>query len=322
MNVFLTALRACAEPTRLRILALAGQGTFCVSELVDILGQSQPRLSRHLRLMCDAGVLERTQEGANAWFGLPTEARMSTGTARLILERLPSDDPILEADRRQAARVLAERARTATESFARSGAAWDEMSELGLPTADVESAVVALLPSTPGRLIDIGTGTGRMLEYLAPRISTGLGIDASRQMLALARARLARPDLGHCGVRLADMYRLPLPDGAFDAAIMHMVLHHAEDPGAAVKEAARVLRPSGRLVVVDLAPHTDIVCIKRLAHRWPGFTDQTVRTWLCAAGLTNQPQCGIPGPLEVRIWVGDVPGPAAAEIDALEATTP
>ena len=152
------------------------------------------------------------------------------------------------------------------------------------------------------RLLDIGTGTGRLLELLAPRVAAALGVDASRAMLALARSRLARPGLTHCAVRLADMYRLPLPDAGFDLVVVQMVLHHAEDPAAAVAEAARVLRPAGRLIVVDLAPHQNIDCLHRLAHRWPGFSDAAMRKLFDNAGLSPGGSVVVPGTLEVRIW--------------------
>src|SRR3954447_10551323 len=254
MDALLTSLRAAAEPTRLRLLALAARGAYCVSEFTEILGQSQPRLSRHLKLLCDCGLLERVREGANVWFTLPHGEAGSL--ARDLMARLPDGDPVLDADRRQAARVLAERARVASESFRRQGADWDEMRALELPAAAVEEALLDLVPETDaGRLLDIGTGTGRVLELLAPRISQGIGVDASKAMLALARARLARPGLGHCSVRLADMYRLPFADASFQIAVMQMVLHYAEDPPGVLAEAARVLRPGGRLIVIDLAHH-------------------------------------------------------------------
>jgi ArsR family transcriptional regulator len=303
MEDLLAALRACAEPTRLRILALAARGAFNVTEFTEILGQSQPRLSRHLRLLCEAALLERLREGANAWFGLPPEGSAGFSLVRAVLDRLPEGDEVLAADRRQAARVLAERARAATDSFVRKGAEWDEMSALDLPAAAVERALLALLPAEGlGRVLDIGTGTGRLLELLAPRVSAGLGVDASRAMLALARARLARPGLTHCAVRLADMYRLPLPDGGFDLVLLHMVLHHAEDPAAALAEAARVLRPGGRLVVVDLAPHDNAEALQRLAHRWPGFSDAGMRGLLADAGLSASDPVSVPGALDVRLW--------------------
>src|SRR5690242_2611102 len=235
MDALLTSLRAAAEPTRLRLLALAARGAYCVSEFTEILGQSQPRLSRHLKLLCDCGLLERVREGANVWFTLPHGEAGSL--ARDLMARLPDGDPVLDADRRQAARVLAERARIASESFRRQGADWDEMRALDLPAQAVENALLALIPENAGRLLDIGTGTGRVLELNASRISQGVGVDASKAMLALARSRLARPDLGHCSVRLADMYRLPLAEASFDIAVMQMVLHYAEDPPSVLAEA-------------------------------------------------------------------------------------
>jgi ubiquinone/menaquinone biosynthesis C-methylase UbiE len=299
----LAALRASAEPTRLRLLALAGRGAFCVSEFTEILGQSQPRLSRHLKLLCEAGLLDREREGANAWFALPAGER--GGLARDLLARLPEDDPVLEADRRQAARVLAERARIASESFQRKGADWDEMRALDLPAQAVEDTLLMLAPAAGvGRLLDIGTGTGRVLELLGPRVREGLGVDASPAMLALARARLARAGLGHCAVRRADMYRLPLPEGGFDLAVVQMVLHYAEDPDRVLAEAARVLRPGGRVIVVDLAPHRRTEIMERLAHRWPGFSDDTLHRMFAAAGLVPGTPRAIPGPLAVRLWTG------------------
>ncbi len=226
---------------------------------------------------------------------------------------MPADDPLLAADRRQAARVLAARARAASESFRRQGADWDEMRAMGLPAEAVEAALLRLVPEAGnGRLLDIGTGTGRLLELLGPRVAAGLGVDASREMLALARARLARPDLTHCAVRQADMYRLPLPDDAFDAAVLQMVLHHAEDPAAALAEAARVLRPGGRLIVVDLAAHGGAPAATRLAHRWPGFDDARMSALLGGAGLDADAPVALPGELEIRLWPAAKAAAAAA----------
>jgi ArsR family transcriptional regulator len=301
MEQLLAALRAAAEPTRLRLLALVAAGPFCVMEFTEILGQSQPRLSRHLKLLCEAGLLERLREGANMWFALPSDA---AGTlVRELLARLPADDAVLEADRRQAARVLAERARVASESFHRQGADWDEMRALDLPAPAVEAALQACVPAQGvDRLLDIGTGTGRVLELLAPRIRQGIGIDASKAMLALARARLARAGLSHCSVRLGDMYRLPLADHRFDMAVLQMVLHYAEQPDGVIAEAARVLRPGGTLLVVDLLAHGRTAVTARLAHRWPGFADDAMRRLLVGAGLQPGPGERIAGSLPVGVW--------------------
>jgi ArsR family transcriptional regulator len=298
MESLLLWLRACAEPTRLRLLALAARGAFCVVELTEILGQSQPRLSRHLRLLREAGLLDCTREGAHLWLTLP---QGSSGTfVHELIARLPHDEPILEADRRMAARVLAERARIASDSFRRNGADWDEMNALGLPVAAVDAALLASLPTEPGgRLLDIGTGTGRALELLAPRIDSGIGIDASRAMLALARARLARAGLSHCTVRQGDMYRLPFSDGTFDIAVLQMVLHYAEDPTSVLAEAARILRPGGMLLLVELAPHDQADLTERHAHYWTGFSGEALRTMHGSVGFVPGRSQVFSGPLPV-----------------------
>jgi ubiquinone/menaquinone biosynthesis C-methylase UbiE len=314
MEQLLASLRAAAEPTRLRLLALASRGAFCVMDFTEILGQSQPRLSRHLKLLCDCGLLDRVREGANVWFTLPHGDEGAL--AKELIARLPGDDPVLEADRRQAARVLAERARVASESFRTKGADWDEMRALELPAQAVEAALLSLVPpDTGGSLLDIGTGTGRVLELLAPRVRRALGVDASKSMLALARARLAGPDYAHCAVRLADMYRLPLASGSYDTVVLQMVLHHAEEPAVVVAEAARVLRPGGRLLLIDLAPHGRQDLIDRLAHRWPGFSDTAINALFAECDLDQATPLTIPGGLPVRIWPATRSAAVATPVD-------
>jgi len=309
VDEFLLQLRAAAEPTRLRLLALCARGAFCVSDLCEALGQSQPRLSRHLKLLVEAGLLQRIPEGANAYFLVPAEAAL----VHQLLDRLPADDPQLTADRRQAVRLAAERARTASENFRREGADWDEMRALGLPAAAIEAALQDLLPDRIGRLLDIGTGTGRLLEVLAPRAESATGIDASREMLALARARLTERGLGgHCAVRQGDLYRLPFADAAFDVVTLQMVLHYAEGPAAALAEAARVLKPDGVMAIADLGPHARPELAAQYAHRWPGFVEPQLAGWLAEAGCAVASPRIIDGPLEVRVWaVRRLPGALA-----------
>jgi ArsR family transcriptional regulator len=299
MDTLLAQLRAAAEPTRLRLLALCARGALCVSDLCAVLGQSQPRLSRHLKLLVEARLLERIPEGSNAFFQLPADAEV----ARVILARLPEDDPRLAADRRAAARLAAERARVASDAFRRDGMDWDEIRALDLPAPAIEAAILEALPQRAGTLLDVGTGTGRLLELVAERVSRAVGVDASRDMLALARARLAERGLAErCAVRQADMYRLPFADAAFDVVTLQMVLHYAEDPAAAIAEAARVLHPDGLLVVVDLAAHERAEVMRRHAHRWPGFDDAAIAGWLGAAGCAAQGARSVAGPLAVRLW--------------------
>ncbi len=299
MDELLSQLRAAAEPTRLRLLALCARHPLCVTDLCAVLGQSQPRLSRHLKLLTDAGLLERIPEGSNAYFQMPAGAEL----ARLVLARLPEDDPRLAADRRVAARLAAERAREASDAFRRHGMDWDEMRALGLPAAAIEQALLEALPPRMDAFLDIGTGTGRLLELVAPQAGRAIGVDMSRDMLALARSRLAERGLAdRAAVRQADMYRLPFADASFDGVALQMVLHYADDPAAALAEAARVLRPGGTLLVADLAPHDAAALMARQAHRWPGFDDAQIAGWLGAAGCTPAQATIIPGPLAVRIW--------------------
>ncbi|WP_353212986.1 metalloregulator ArsR/SmtB family transcription factor [Rhodovarius sp.] len=299
MDHLLAQLRAAAEPTRLRLLALCARGALCVSDLCDVLGQSQPRLSRHLKLLVEAGLLERIPEGANAYFQVPSSATL----VRQLLSRLPEGDPELAADRRQGARIAAERARAASDAFRRDGADWDELRALDLPAREIEQAIAAALPAQIGRLVDIGTGTGSLLELLAERTEHALGFDASREMLALARARLAERGIAdHCAVRQADMYRLPLADASQDVATMQMVLHYAEEPAAAIAEAARVLRTDGVLLIVDLAQHQRGDITARHAHRWPGFDDGRMTQWLDRAGCALRQCQELPGTIAVRLW--------------------
>lgn len=298
MDQILAQLRAAADPTRLRILALAAACDLCVADFAEVLGQSQPRVSRHLGLMVDAGLLERRRESKNVFFRLAP-----IGLAQELATRVMGADTTIAADRRAAQRVMAERAREATELFRMQGANWDEMGALGLPHAAIEQAVLARLPARVDRLLDIGSGTGRMLELIAPRASTMLGIDASRAMLALARTRLAeRPGLRHAAVRMGDMYRLEFPDGYFDVVLMQMVLHYATEPARVLAEAARVLAPGGTLVVVDLAEHAQ-AALAAQGHLWLGFGDAALAKMLPAGGLRMEKPSVVPGRLETRIWV-------------------
>ena len=298
MNQILAQLRAAADPTRLRILALAAGCDLCVADFAEVLGQSQPRVSRHLGVMVEAGLLERRRESKNVFFRLAP-----TGLAQELATRVATADEAVAADRRAAQRVMAERARQATELFRMQGANWDEMGALGLPHGEIERAVLERLPEQVQHLLDIGTGTGRMLQVIAPRAGSMLGIDASRAMLALARTRLAeQPGLRHAAVRLGDMYRLEQPDGHFDAVLMQMVLHYATEPAKALAEAARVLAPGGRLIVVDLARHDD-GSLASDGHHWLGFDDAGLERMLPAGEMELEKPSVVRGKLETRIWV-------------------
>jgi ArsR family transcriptional regulator len=304
----LTILRAAAEPTRLRLLALLAEAELTVSELTQVLGQSQPRISRHLKLMGEAGLLERYQEGSWAFFRL-AGGGSAPGLARELVAALPAEDPTLQRDRARLQEIRRGRAEAASAYFRVNAPDWHRIRSLHIDEAEVESAVVrALEPDGHGGLLDIGTGTGRMLELFGPKIERGLGIDASREMLAVARANLDKAGLRHCSVRLADMYTLPIADRSFEHVIIHQVLHYSERPDLAVAEAARVLAPGGRLVIVDFAPHDLEELRQNHAHRRLGFSDSEIQGWLKAAGLAVEPPVHLVGrPLTVGIWLGRRP---------------
>jgi ArsR family transcriptional regulator len=299
----LTGLRAAAEPTRLRLLALLAQGDLTVSELTHILGQSQPRVSRHLKLMCDAGLLDRFPEGAWAFYRVAGKGA-GADMARALLGLLPANDPVLALDQQRLDLVRAARATKAQDYFTENAGRWDEIRRLHVDDREVERALAAAFAGrTIGDLVDMGTGTGRVLEIMAPHVTRGIGIDLSREMLAVARANLERAGLHHCMVRQGDITQLPLPAEAADAVTIHQVLHYAADPAAVVAEAARVLKPGGLLVIVDFAPHQLETLRDEHAHRRLGFTDDEVAGWLRAAGLEPGPVTRLPGrQLTVVLW--------------------
>jgi ubiquinone/menaquinone biosynthesis C-methylase UbiE/DNA-binding transcriptional ArsR family regulator len=317
------ALKAAGEDTRLRILALLAETELTVSDLTEILRQSQPRLSRHLRLLTEAGLVERFREGAWAFFRLG-ERGSAADIARSLIARLNAEDPVIARDRERLAAVRSARAAAAQSYFRRHAAEWDRIRKLHVADAAVEEAVRSALADKPIRaLLDLGTGTGRMLELFAPDIERGLGLDLSLDMLAFARARLDRAGLQHCSVRHGDIYNLALPRDSFDAVIIHQVLHYLDDGPRAIREAARVLRPGGRLLVVDFAPHDLEFLREQHAHRRLGFTAETVTQWFEAAGLEPVRQQTLPpgpeGRIAVSLWLARDPrilvaAPAAREV--------
>jgi ubiquinone/menaquinone biosynthesis C-methylase UbiE len=313
------ALKAAGEETRLRILALLAEAELTVSDLTDILRQSQPRISRHLRLLVEAGLVERFREGSWAFFRLGDRGG-SADLARDLIARLDHDDAAVARDRERLAGVRAARAAAAQAYFGRHAAEWDRIRKLHVADEAVEAAIRAVLADKPFRsLLDLGTGTGRMLELFGGEIERGLGLDLSHDMLALARARLDRAGLRHCSVRQGDIYDLALPKDSFDVVIIHQVLHFLDDGARAIGEAARVLRPSGRLIVVDFAPHDLEFLRDEYAHRRLGFAPEAVTQWLNGAGLdfveqmTLAPEPDSAGKVAVSLWLGRDPRIALAE---------
>src|SRR5215210_4241275 len=279
------ALKAAGEETRLRILVLLAEAELTVSDLTQILRQSQPRISRHLKLLGEAGLVERFREGAWAFFRL-AESGGPAEFARALVARLDPKDTMIGRDRDRLAAVRTARAAAAQDYFRSHAAQWDRIRKLHVTDEAVEAAIREALSERPFRsLLDLGTGTGRILEMFGPDLERGLGIDLSLDMLLLARARIERAGLRHCSVRQGDIYDLALPKDSFDVVIIHQVLHFLDDGGRAIREAARALRPGGRLLVVDFAPHDLEFLRGEHAHLRLGFAPETITQWLEAAGL-------------------------------------
>ncbi|MGB3722064.1 MAG: metalloregulator ArsR/SmtB family transcription factor [Pacificimonas sp.] len=302
MSSLIDIFRALADPTRLRIARLARHMELTVGELADVLDQSQPRVSRHVKILADAGLVVRRKEGSWAFIGFSRAAPASEIGA--LLEGEDSDE--LAGDLNRLDSVRATRVAAAERYFASHASDWDRIRSLHVADSEVEAAILRLLGRKPlGKLMDIGTGTGRMLELLAPRASHAVGIDRSAEMLRAARGKLEAVGLGDLPVRQGDMFALPLDDASVDTVILHHVLHFAEQPQGAIREAARVLAPGGRLLIADFAPHDREELRRDHAHVRLGFADRTVTDWLTAAGLTPRAPEHLEGPLTVTIWLGE-----------------
>ena len=303
MNQLLSCLRAAAEPTRLRLLSLCAEGDMTVSELTQILGQSQPRVSRHLKLLCNAGVLDRFREGSWVFYRLADDNALFGGVARQLVALIPEDDFQRALDRTRLSEIKQGRAAEAEAYFSANAAQWDRIRSFHVDECDVEQALLGAFPAHAEDLLDIGTGTGRMLQLFADRVDRGVGIDTSRDMLSVARAKLEADGNRHCHVRYGDMYRLPMEDASYDVAVIHQVMHYADRPEALISEVARVLRPDSVLLIVDFAPH-DLATLRiEHAHLRLGFSDSEIFDWCDRAGL--EPAClqNLPGdPLTVKLW--------------------
>ena len=278
-------LRAAGEPTRLRLLILLSQSDLTVSDLTEILGQSQPRISRHLKLLSEAGLLERYQEGAWAYFRL-TDQGIGSGIVNSVIRQVNPEDPqtIRDNDRLSAVRErLAERA---AEYFSLNAKQWDKIRSLHVDEEKVEAAMLDMVGNDSFEsMLDLGTGTGRILELFSHLYQKGTGIDASRDMLSLARSRLDSASLSRVQTRQGDLYILPTQANTFDLVTIHQVLHFLDDPSGAVREAAKAVAAGGRLLIVDFAPHSLEFLQSEHAHRWLGFSDKQIGSWLNTSGL-------------------------------------
>jgi ubiquinone/menaquinone biosynthesis C-methylase UbiE/DNA-binding MarR family transcriptional regulator len=287
LNQLMFGLKAAGEPTRLRVLAVLDECELTVTELCRVLGQSQPRVSRHLRLMGDAGLLERRAEGTSAFYR-PVLSGPGRTLVTALLPLVNRNDPALQRDLQRLAAVRGERAQAAADYFASVAAGWDKVRDLLVGDELVEQAMLAAVASKKiDALLDIGTGTGRILELFAGRIGSGLGIDLSREMLNVARSHLDDRGLNHCSVRHGTVYDLDVAHRSIDVAVLHHVLHFLDDPATAIAQAATTLHPDGTLLIVDFAPHRREVMRSDYAHRRLGFTDAEIVGWCEDAGLDS-----------------------------------
>ncbi len=304
LETLLDVLKAIGEPTRLRILALCLNGELSVNELCEILGQSQPRTSRHLKLLVDAQILEKIPEG-NSIFHRLSQTSKGSDIAKHIATLIPADDEELLQDQKRLEKIKMERAAIASRYFELNASNWNTMRTLHIDEAEVEKAITTLIPpSQVGTLLDVGTGTGRILEIYGPHTTSSEGIDQSRPMLSLARTTIEQNKIPNCRVRQGDMYNLPYSAGSFDTILFHQVLHFADDPAQAISEAARALLPGGKILIVDFAPHTIESLRKAHAHRRLGFSEQEINDLFKASDLIPHPTQHLEGdPLTVSLWL-------------------
>ncbi len=302
-------LRAAGEPTRLRILALLAREELAVLELCRVLDQSQPRVSRHLKLLAEAGLVERFPDGAWVFYRLAAAGEAGDLICEM-LERIDPSDAALARDRERLSAVWAERANEAGDYFAQNAARWDEIRSLYVSEADVEAAILkAAGPGPFRRLVDLGSGTGRMLTLLGPKAEQAVGLDQSQQMLNIARSHVAEVGLERCELRHGDIFGTRLPSASADVVVVHQVLHYLSDPAAAVKEAARIVAPGGRLIIVDFAPHKLEFLREQHQHRRLGFAEPEMSRWLGEGGLGEVRTLALPATrsdgLTVKIWTAE-----------------
>jgi ubiquinone/menaquinone biosynthesis C-methylase UbiE len=311
LETLLNGLKAAAEVSRLRLLALFTKAELTVTEVTQIMRQSQPRVSRHLKLLCDAGLIERAKEGAWVFYRL-AEGGPGRELAQKLSEIFPRSDAILRRDLEKLEEVRRQRHEEAQSYFAANAAEWDRIRALHIEEEQVERVVMDFVgPASIDSYLDLGTGTGRMLELVAPQAARAIGVDVNNEMLGIARARIEQAGLMHAQVRRADLFQLPFADHSFSLITLHQVLHYLEDPSAAVAEAARVLQPGGKVVIVDFAPHDLEFLRDEHQHRRLGFAEREVAQWCRAAGLTLGSTRTLPpdnaNGLTVVVWLAVLP---------------
>jgi len=312
LDAYLNGLKAAGESTRLRILLLLKHGDLTVKDLTEILGQSQPRMSRHLRLLAEAGLIRRYPEGAWVYYRL-AESGPGARMVPALLALPDGQDPVIVRDRERLETVRTRNAEAASHYFAANADEWDRIRSLHVAEEAVEAAMLELVGLEPFEsLLDIGTGTGRVLELFAENYNRSVGVDLSHSMLTVARANLDRAGLASAQVRQGDLFNLNLTAQDYDLVCIHQVLHFLDDPAGAVREAARMLRPGGRMLIVDFAPHNLEFLREEHAHRRLGFARDEVASFMAAVGLETfdtrdlQPDASKHG-LTVTLWLARDP---------------
>jgi ubiquinone/menaquinone biosynthesis C-methylase UbiE/DNA-binding MarR family transcriptional regulator len=312
MEELLAGLKAVAETTRIRILFALSHGELNVTELTFILEQSQPRVSRHLKLMAEAGLISRHKEGNWVLFRLREQGR-SGALARALVDMLPASDELLAADLSRLEDIRQQRQGRADEYFRTNAANWAKLRSLHVREADVEQAMLGLLEKSKfENCVDLGTGTGRILELLSDRAKNLFGLDMSREMLAIARSNIETHKLRNAQVRQADIYALPFADGFADLVTIHQVLHFLDDPQRALLEAVRILAPMGKMLIVDFAPHDFEELRDQHAHRRLGISSEHMAGWMARADLSLIKHDVLPPPyvnarmgLTVSVWLAE-----------------
>jgi len=317
LDDIVSRFRAAGEPTRLRILALLRCGDLAVGELVDILGLSQPRLSHQLKVLSNAGLVTRLPEGAWVFYRAKTVGPEAE-VIDLALAQAELDSGVFAKDRRQLDAVLKDRAALAADYFDRIAHQWDAERALHYPESAIEAAILDIVGPGPfSQIIDLGTGTGRILSLLAPRAARAEGLDLSHQMLTVARSNLLDAGVSHAQVRHGDACDTPFESGTADLVIIHQVLHFIVRPSLIIEEASRILKPGGRLVIVDFEPHALEFLRSDHGHRRLGIADDALAGWAAGTGLTFQPVRRFEAPdqnagLAVKIWMSEKPIPNSA----------
>ncbi|MFN3452004.1 MAG: ArsR/SmtB family transcription factor [Sphingorhabdus sp.] len=304
----LNIMRALADPTRLRIVSLVLRLELSVGELVQILDQSQPRVSRHIRILDEAALLERRKEGS--WVFLrPGAVLEDVRLTSLLKEADVTQAKAFQKDLARLDEVRNARTNMAATYFAAHAEEWDFLRSLHVADSEVEAKIAQILHSAPlGSVLDVGTGTGRIVELFAASASRFVALDNSPEMLRLARAKIANfsADIASkVEIKLGDFNMLPVGDGEFDTVIFHQVLHYAQDPEAVIAEAIRTVAADGRLVIVDFAAHDHEELRTVHAHARLGFTDDFMRNAFAAHGLQMVHQVALEaGELIVKVWMG------------------